>query len=93
MKDWICKKCRKYKRFNPKHLRLGQIVFFILFEVDGTEIKKIRKEGVVLKRKNKILKILDDGEIFYLDDTDVYPVDAPADFIYKMFGECVCCLY
>lgn len=90
MKDWICKKCRKYRRFNPEHLRLGQIICFLVFEIEGVEIKKIIKEGVLLKRMNAILMVLDHGRIFYLKESDVYPIDAPADFVYNMFGECFC---
>ncbi|MCH7314401.1 hypothetical protein [Acinetobacter sp. ANC 3882] len=92
MKEWICIKCKRYKRFNSNNLRLGQMVFFPIFEIEGIEIKKIIRKGVVLKRKDSILKILEDGQIFYLEETDVYPVDAPVEFIYNMFGECFCSL-
>ncbi|NIE96916.1 hypothetical protein NDN11_12235 [Acinetobacter sp. C26M] len=93
MKKWICLSCRKYKRFESKDFKEGDVVFFYQFEIDAEEVYKIIREGVVLKRKNNILKILNNGEIFYLRDQDVYPIDAPAKFIYNMFGVCCCSFY
>lgn len=93
MKKWICLTCGKYKKIDPDNLKTGQIVFFYQFKIDAEEIQKIIKHGIILKRKNKILTILDEGEIFYLLDKDVYPIDAPVDFIYNMFGKCSCSLY
>lgn len=93
MKDWICKKCKKYKKFEPKDFKEGDVVFFYLFEIYEEQVFKIIREGVILKRKNQILKILDDGKIFYLHDHDVYPIGAPAKFIYNMFGVCFCSFY
>ncbi|EPF80196.1 hypothetical protein GCM10025882_39700 [Acinetobacter gyllenbergii] len=90
MKKWICLTCGKYKKIVPEHLKTGQIVCFYQFKIDAEEIQKIIKHGIILKRKNKILTILDDGEIFYLLDRDVYPIDAPVYFIYNMFGKCRC---
>jgi len=90
MIEWMCRICRKYKRFNPDTLKLGQIVFFFQYEIESGTIKEVIKKGVILKIKNKILTILDQGVLFYFKDTQVYPIDAPAQFVYKIFGECLC---
>lgn len=93
MKKWICLTCGKYKKFEPEAFKVGQIVFFHQFTIEAEEIYKIIRKGVILKRKAQVLTILDCGEIVYLKDNDVYPEDAPVNFIYNMFGECICTLY
>ncbi|WPE80277.1 hypothetical protein [Acinetobacter sp.] len=90
MIKWICKKCRKYKRFNPDSLKLGQLVSFYHYEVVAGKLHGLIKVGVILKIKNKILTVLDNGLIFYFKDSQVYPLDAPAYLVYKIFGECRC---
>lgn len=90
MIDWICKICKKYKRFNPNTLKLGQIICFYQYEVIAGKLKSLIKKGVIIKIKNKILTVLDNGLILYFKDTQVYPLDLPAQLVYKIFGECRC---
>ncbi|MEB6479479.1 hypothetical protein [Acinetobacter vivianii] len=90
MDEWICKKCKKYRRFNPSTLKLGQIVSFYHYEVIAGMQNTLIKNGVILKIKNRILTVLDNGLILYFKDTQVYPLDAPAQLVYKIFGECRC---
>lgn len=90
MIEWICKTCKKYKRFNPNTLKLGQIVSFYQYDVIAGKLNSLIKKGVILRIKNKILTVLDNGLILYFKDTQVYPLDAPAQLVYKIFGECRC---
>lgn len=90
MITWICKACGKYKSFYPDTLRSGQIVYFYQYDIQAGKVKKIYRKGVVLKIRKNILTILDQGIIFYYKSMQVYPVDAPAKIVYKIFGECRC---
>lgn len=90
MITWICKACGKYKRFYPDTLRSGQIVYFCQYDIQAGKVRKIFRKGVILKIRKNILTILDQGSIFHYKSTQVYPVDAPAKFVYKIFGECRC---
>ncbi|EXB26351.1 hypothetical protein J537_1790 [Acinetobacter baumannii 1437282] len=43
-----------------------------------------------MSRDGHSLIILSNNLLFVVNDTDVYPEDAPVYFVYNMFGVCEC---
>lgn len=89
MKKWVCAKCNLYVRVKPKKISEGDKVYYY-GQYLRRKTRKIIKVGVVLKRVGSFLYLKDNGVEIELKDIEVYPVDAPAYFIYNMFGCCTC---
>ncbi|MEB6479324.1 hypothetical protein [Acinetobacter vivianii] len=90
MKKWMCRKCGLYKKIDPAEISAGRKVFFMKVDSHIDKVKKEIGKGVILSRSGKSLIILCDNLLFMVDDTDVYPEDAPVYFVYNMFGVCEC---
>ncbi len=91
MRKWVCKKCGLYKKINANEIKVGRKVHFIKLSNDVHRLnKKEIDRGVVLSRNDHALVILSNNLLFVVNDTDVYPEDAPVYFVYNMFGTCEC---
>ncbi|MCU4576245.1 hypothetical protein ACMUMS_06085 [Acinetobacter courvalinii] len=91
MRNWVCKKCGLYKKINANEIKVGKKVYFIKMINDVHRLNKQEIDrGVVLSRDGHSLIILSNNLLFVVNDTDVYPEDAPVYFVYNMFGTCEC---
>ncbi|USA47464.1 hypothetical protein NDN11_04940 [Acinetobacter sp. C26M] len=90
MKKWICAECGLYKKSNSNSITIGQKVLFQKKEIYKRELFYKTQIGVVLKIEKDFFNILHEGRVFQLEKSKVYHRDAPAHFIYNMFGECKC---
>lgn len=94
MKKWVCKQCGLYQKVNPNCIKASNRVYYyknkkIADRVsDQTNIEIVK--GVVLRRNDDIITILGNRGISKVKATDVYPEDAPTNFVYNMFGTCEC---
>lgn len=90
MKKWVCRKCGLYKKINPVEITAGRKVFFIKVDSYINKVKEEIAKGVILSRSGSSLIVLSDNLLFMVKDTEVYPEDAPVNFVYNMFGTCEC---
>lgn len=90
MKQWICAECGLYKKSYSYSITIGQKVIFEKKELYKREWIYETKIGIVLKIEKYFFNILYEGRVLKIEKSKVYHRDAPANFIYNMFGECKC---
>ncbi|MCU4369576.1 hypothetical protein [Acinetobacter courvalinii] len=94
MNKWLCKQCGLYQKVNPNAIKAGVIVYFNKNKTRANRVHdQINVEtvkGVVLKRNDGFITVLGNGGISKVKATDVYPENAPSNFVYNMFGACEC---
>ncbi|WP_436897513.1 hypothetical protein [Acinetobacter gyllenbergii] len=90
MKNWKCKKCGLYIKVDKAQIKVGDKVVFYKIEIENRHKKIELVQGVVLSKSQKSYKILHDRKFFFVEADDLYPANAPAFFIYNLFGECKC---
>ena len=91
---WKCSRCNRYILINPKLLSKGDQVFFYATQIKSarhvTERSTEAKVGEIVKQNGDFFLISHKDKNFRAHQADVMPLDAPADFIYNMFGTCEC---
>ncbi|WDZ51820.1 hypothetical protein LF296_03215 [Acinetobacter vivianii] len=94
MKKWVCKQCGLYQKVNPNAIKAGLRVYFYKNKIranrEPDQINVESVKGVVLRRSDDFIMVLGNTGISKVKATDVYPEDAPSNFVYNMFGACKC---
>lgn len=94
MKKWVCKQCGLYRKVNPGNIKVGQRVYFYkkkkCAERTPDQINEEPFKGVVLRKENGLISVLTNKGISKVNDNDLYPENAPINFVYNMFGVCEC---
>ncbi|WP_202743796.1 hypothetical protein [Acinetobacter calcoaceticus] len=96
MKNWVCKQCGMYQKVNPNGIKAGQKVYFYknknIADRLADQINVDVVKGTVLRRDNGFITIVvsESVGIVKVKAADVYPEDAPINFVYNMFGACAC---
>lgn len=86
---WICKECGLYIKVDFNNIKIGDEVEFKIFIDNSLENYKFLK-GVVNKKENNNFYVSSCSGLFLMSKNNLYPSDAPVDFIYNMFGTCFC---
>lgn len=87
MKKWHCEICNKYIRVDLDKIEKGEEVCFKVYE-DGIYVKYLT--GKVLHVDLKYFFIKTECGLHRIYKFDAYPKNAPVNFIYNMFGVCMC---
>ncbi|MCU4492262.1 hypothetical protein KTI63_07215 [Acinetobacter guillouiae] len=91
-KKWTCKQCGLLIEYSKWKIKIGAKVFFTVpfFDKNFNYLNKTIK-GTVIDRQNKFLMILDSNmDTYFIDQSQVFLQEAPALFLYNMYGKCAC---
>lgn len=90
MKNWKCETCGRYIRVKPEKIEKNSKVVFRVCINSRCHSKSKAVIGKVLERKGDFFYIVCGVDFYYVNFKDLYPINAPVEFIYNMFGECYC---
>lgn len=83
----ICLNCRGYKVFDVECLKKDDFVYFYMKTL---EKKEVLKKGIIIKKLEEEFIVSDGLRRYRLSKKLIYPYDAPARIVYKIFGTCNC---
>ncbi|QRQ11549.1 hypothetical protein [Acinetobacter pittii] len=89
--DWKCCKCGGYFLVNFYEIKEGDKVYFIFSQLQSDKVtNSIYRVGLVVEKTSNILVVKYNKKKYRVENTKVYPFEAPVAFIYNMFWICGC---